>query len=333
MLAYGLGQDATAVRAWLGLMFVRGVGEADPAAIETTLGFVDAALDRLGNPPALQIERDRVVGSIYAFSGDTDKAGPLLARAAERLASRHGKHSVSYALAREMWGIQAAHAQEFDDGRTALSEARAIYETHFGARAAVVARAAANLGALEATAGRYDQAARHAAEAVDIMAEQVGPNDASLAVYRGALATALVAGGRTEEGLSQYEQALGAFENLLDPDEPRLVNARYQVAWASGIAALELEPASPRRELLLERAQAQLRACLPHVEAVPDELHGRIRLQLGEIALLAQDYDEARSQCQRSAAIWTKPSGPGATVCIEEAVAGLVRQKELDESM
>lgn len=320
-LAYRLGRDQTAVRAWLGLALVHGVGRTDPATAEALLPFIDAGLERLGHPPKLEAARDRTLGSIYAYAGDAARAKPLLSRVAEQMKSVHGPDSISYGTARELWGVQAAYGRDFDRGREALGEARAIYEAHFGPRARIVARSAGNLAALEIAAGRPEVAAKRAAEAVDILVDQVSPDDLSLAGYRGALATALVSAGRTEEGLSNFELVLESFESAVAPGDPRMVNARYQVAWASSLAGLARDESDPERKRQLDAAEAQLRATLPYVDHVPSELHARIRLELGELALLRDDPEEAISQCRQSAAVWTKPSGRGADACIADASA------------
>lgn len=143
--------------------------------------------------------------------------------------------SVNYAVL--LLGDRASDSAEAAEARQLLEEARDKFSDLNGEHHPYVLICQANLGAAEASLGRWEEARKTCIEAYDLLQEVLGRTHPSTLTCAGNLAIVLRELGRTEEADNKHKAALAALSQRIGKDHPRV-----QALDEWRLSCLDLEP-------------------------------------------------------------------------------------------
>lgn len=263
------------------------------------LRHVGAALDRLGDPPPLSAQLDRLMGRWALQRGDSSTARTRIRQALKLRRRWYGEESP--ALAALEYDDATLHVQmrDYDEARRLFERARDRWATAFGVRHPLVGLAWTSLGALEETRARYDAASKAYARAIDIF-EDAGPGEplrlAALHVNLGNLAYRQ---GRYDTATNEFDRAHAILETL-ESLHPHL--GHVFIGWGN--------IARDRGDF--ESARTHYRRARELWEGVWGQEHPLVALAASsqaEAALATERHDEAEPLLEQSISIRERRSG------------------------
>jgi len=235
--------------------------------------------------------------------------------------------------------IQGIRQGQLDDAMITVRQAAAVVSRLDGERIELRSFLARTQGALELTAGRYDEARAHYERALAIVGEAGEPDEVGEANAHRGLGQALLRGGDIVSGLEHLERALEIQIERFGPDSRRLAPAWQSVGAAADEAGhfVRARQAHERGLQLLDRPDdAQLRIpilinlgnTLVHMGAYedarvrftsalealsttgePSALAGHAQTGLGNAALHRSDFEAAYRHYLRAAHTWEDTLG------------------------
>lgn len=250
LLALGPREGAAALEAQLVLASARqGAGDPQGAAAEYE-GAI--ALLRRSDPRSPYIATGLMrLAALRSLAGRHEEAAALCREAIELRVERFGPDHVLVAGARiALAQCKLQLGGERDEIVRTLEEAVATYSRHAPRGHQEVVKALNLLGNLEAGRGNLEQAELHAAEALRVQRELVGPEHPELARLLGILGLFRLRRGRIEEGAADVEAAQEMFARLAEPGHPDRLVLLTQLAAARDRQGRGAEAAELAREIL-----------------------------------------------------------------------------------
>jgi tetratricopeptide (TPR) repeat protein/predicted Ser/Thr protein kinase len=257
---------------------------------------IDAAQELDAEP--LRARAWLIAGKLDSALGDYAAAEQLLTKA-YRAALGLGMRLEAAEAAAMLVAVVGDRLAKHEAGRTWAESAEPL------ARAAAspdaLARYLNNIGNLDKSEGKYEQARVHHEQALALREQTLGPDHPQVGSSLINLGTVADAEGHYELARDYYTRALAIWERALGPDHPDLaapLNNLGQAAYAQG----KYEQARTYHE----------RGLAIHEQAFgPDhpDVAGSLT-NLGNVAKSQGDYAEARTHHERALAIWERALGP-----------------------
>jgi tetratricopeptide (TPR) repeat protein len=223
------GDDEIVARAWLRLVYVRGIELTNQAEAARAERHARATVERLGSPGELAAELSLMRSRLAGRVADYDQALEL-ARAALALYEAQGTGDSLEAtgcLSTIAFALNALGRAE--EGRAAILSAIAIRERILGTAHPEVLQSLGRLGTTEMELGRYDEARRTLERALAGFEATTGPESTEAGMVHENLGIAVVSLGDRPAARGHFERALAILQKTLG-DHPSTANATMNLA-------------------------------------------------------------------------------------------------------
>ncbi|MDQ3266217.1 MAG: tetratricopeptide repeat protein, partial [Myxococcota bacterium] len=299
-LAYSLGQDETALQAWLTAASFVARRNADAAGAERWLRLAGAALTRVGESDLLRAQLLMTRAGIHRVAR-RGQQGLLDALEAVRL-HRQVLHPDDPLLAASLneAGTLYEELGRYGEALALHQESLAQRERSLGPGHPLTSVSLTNLCATARSVGRLEEAQAACRRAVELREATLGPDHPDLANSLNSLGAVLSAQGRVEEALALYLRALAIRERVFK-DSPQVAVQLNNIG-----AMLRRLGRFPEARDYLQRTVA---LCV-RLEARCGAVRSGPYLHLGEIDLAEGRPQAALAQFQRSRTLTEQLHGP-----------------------
>jgi hypothetical protein len=260
----------------------------------------EAALARMGDPPALRANLVFNLGVVAGSRGDYGAARALLWEALARREQLFGPDHPTVAQTLNSLGNVLAQSADFVGARAAFERAVVGFARGYGPDHISVAVALNNLGELEEQQGLSEQALEHDLRANRILVASLGPEHPNLAA-------ALINSGQARLSLGRYPESAADLE--------RAVALRARAFGADSAEAADAQTDLADTYVRLGRG-AEAQALLEHALATEEKALGPDHVEvawpldaLGRLFAGRGDFKRARPLLERAVAIRDKAFG------------------------
>lgn len=208
--------DGTAARAWLEVLAVAGASGRFASALENA-PRAEAAILRIGDPPALRAGLSLSRGLALASLGRLDEANEELERALSFYERTRGAGSIHAARALTALGDVARLRGKLEDALSLHARAREIDEAALGPEAPATARHHHNIAGVLRLLGRRTEALASYERALSLE-ERLGAEHPSVGLTENSIGITLVELGRVDEARARFERADAILARAVHPD-------------------------------------------------------------------------------------------------------------------
>ena len=297
--AEAVGNDVLSADLWIEHLVVLGRARASLASLPTLERRASAAVERLQRPADLITRYSSALGSIANEDGRFDDAIKLFGDALKSVEAGNKARTLGHAAVLSGLGGAEMEVDKFEQALVHLKGALAIQEQILGPMHPQVAKTLSKLGATNGVMGNVDPAIAAYRRAIEIVQSSLGPDHPEMATLQAGLAAELLGGGKADESLPLFNEALQRMIKLHGENSKfvsRLLNNR-------GIALRILD-----RPL---DSQADLLRALAILKQVGDEASiGNAFANVGDSYLATDDTSKAAEYFRKAVKAMLATYGP-----------------------